>query len=63
MRSGHFHHSAPHIYANVLGRLLIEPGDSFLNCGSGMGYLNCLAAVLQGVAGHLTQSLAYRLSY
>ncbi|EDQ89676.1 uncharacterized protein MONBRDRAFT_25262 [Monosiga brevicollis MX1] len=44
VREGPYHHSAPHMYAMALTFLQIEPGCSFLNVGSGTGYLSCIVA-------------------
>eukprot|EP01031_Cornospumella_fuschlensis_P034034 gene34034-41194_t len=49
-RRGAIHISAPHMYASVLQSLEMTDGKagSFLNIGSGSGYLTCLAAHLLG---------------
>jgi protein-L-isoaspartate O-methyltransferase len=39
------------MYATVLEGLEMKPGNTFLNVGSGSGYLNCLAACLLGAHG------------
>jgi protein-L-isoaspartate(D-aspartate) O-methyltransferase len=50
LREGHVHISAPHIYGAILEALELEPNSSqsFLNIGSGTGYLSCIVANLLG---------------
>ncbi|VDM96078.1 unnamed protein product [Thelazia callipaeda] len=48
---GRIHISAPCIYGNVLECLKLENGNSFLNIGSGTGYLNTIAGYLLGSTG------------
>lgn len=45
---GRIHISAPCIYGNVLECLDLQEGNSFLNVGSGTGYLNTVAGYLLG---------------
>ncbi len=48
LRQGVLHLSAPSIYGTALEFLDLQPGHSFLNIGSGTGYLSALAATILG---------------
>ncbi|VDO33509.1 unnamed protein product [Onchocerca flexuosa] len=48
---GRIHISAPCIYGNVLECLNLQEGNSFLNVGSGTGYLSTVAGYLLGSSG------------
>jgi protein-L-isoaspartate(D-aspartate) O-methyltransferase len=50
LKEGNVHLSAPHIYGSVLEalELPLNTSMSFLNAGSGSGYLTCLAATILG---------------
>jgi len=50
IRDNNIHISAPHIYGSVLEALELkkDAGLSFLNAGSGTGYLTCIAASILG---------------
>jgi len=50
LKDGEIHLSAPHMYCTIVERLELEKGASlsFLNIGSGSGYLSCLVAHLLG---------------
>lgn len=50
IRDENIHISAPHIYGSVIEALELkkDTGYSFLNAGSGTGYLTCIAASILG---------------
>lgn len=50
LKDGHLHISAPHIYGSAMEALELPPNSStsFLNIGSGTGYLSCIVAEVLG---------------
>ncbi|CAH0394248.1 unnamed protein product [Bemisia tabaci] len=50
-RRGNTHLSAPCIYSEVMENLDLEPGLSFLNIGSGTGYLSTMIGLVLGSNG------------
>lgn len=50
-KNGNLHLSAPCIYSEVMEGLCLEAGMSFLNLGSGTGYLSTMAGLILGSSG------------
>lgn len=50
LKEGNVHLSAPHIYGSALEALELQPQSSlsFLNVGSGTGYVSCIVADIMG---------------
>jgi len=50
LKEGNVHISAPHIYGSAIEALDLVPNSSmsFLNIGSGTGYICCIAAEILG---------------
>ncbi|XP_060528128.1 protein-L-isoaspartate O-methyltransferase domain-containing protein 1-like isoform X2 [Cylas formicarius] len=50
-KNGNLHLSAPCIYSEVMEGLCLEPGLSFLNIGSGTGYISTMVGLVLGING------------
>lgn len=58
LKTGNIHLSAPHIYGTAMDALDLTEGMSFLNVGSGTGYINTVAAYLGG-SGSVNHGIEY----
>lgn len=50
-KNGNLHLSSPCVYSRVLEGLNVQPGMSFLNIGSGTGYLSTMVGLILGTYG------------